>query len=150
MVKALSFDLRMRVAAALSEGMSVRAAAQCFGVSVASAVRMGQRARSGEGLAPPSFGGHRQPVLSGFAEAITTRLAAKSDWTMRGLAAGLKSDGIAVSHDTVWRFLRRRGLSFKKTLFASETDRPKLARLRARWRHYQPRLDPKRLVFIDG
>jgi transposase len=114
MVKPLSVDLRMRVAAALGDGMTVRAAAQRFGVSVASAVRMGQRARSGEGLSPRSSGGHRQPVLLGVAEAITTRLAAKSDWTVRGLAADLRDDGIEVSHDTVWRFLRRQGLSFKK------------------------------------
>ena len=114
MVKPLSKDLRRRVAAALGEGMTVRAAAWRFGVSVASAVRMGQRARSGEGLAPRSPGGHRQPVLLSVAEAITRRLAAKSDWTVRGLAADLKDDGIEVSHDTVWRFLRRQGLSFKK------------------------------------
>jgi transposase len=47
-------------------------------------------------------------------EAITARLAAKSDWTVRALAADLRAAGIPVSHDTVWRFLRRQGLSFKK------------------------------------
>lgn len=114
MVKPLSLDLRKRVAAALGEGMSVRAAAQRFGVSVASAVRLGQRSRSGEGLAPRKIGGSRQPVLQAVAEAVTARLAAKPDWTVRGLAADLKADGIHVSHDTVWRFLRDRGLSFKK------------------------------------
>jgi len=123
MVKPLSMDLRTRVAAALGEGMTVRAAARRFGVSVASAVRMGQRARSGEGLAPRSSGGHRQPVLLSVAEAITTRLAAKPDWTVRGLAADLKADGIEVSHDTVWRFLRRQGLSFKKNTVC-QRDRP--------------------------
>ena len=30
------------------------------------------------------------------------------------LAASLAARGIAVSHDTVWRFLRRQGRSFKK------------------------------------
>ena len=104
----------MRVAAALGEGMSVRAAAKRFGVSVASAVRMGQRARSGLGLASRKIGGNRKPVLLSATEAIAVRLAAKSDWTVRGLAADLKTDGITVSHDTVWRFLRRQGLSFKK------------------------------------
>ena len=124
MVKPLSLDLRTRVAAALGEGMTVRAAAQRFGVSVASAVRMGQRARSGEGLAPRSSGGHRQPVLLGVAEAVTSRLAAKSDWTVRSLAADLKADGIKVSHDTVWRFLRRQGLSFKKNAVCQRDGQP--------------------------
>ena len=37
----------------------------------------------------------------------------------------------------------------KKTLFATEQDRPDVARKRARWKAYQNRLDPARLVFID-
>jgi transposase len=34
-------------------------------------------------------------------------------------------------------------------LHAAEQDRPDIARRRARWRRYQARLDPERLVFID-
>jgi transposase len=34
-------------------------------------------------------------------------------------------------------------------VFASEQDRPWIARRRAQWRKYQGRLDPRRLVFID-
>src|SRR5262245_62644210 len=37
----------------------------------------------------------------------------------------------------------------KKTLFATEQDRPDVARRRAQWKKYQDRLDPARLVFID-
>jgi transposase len=37
----------------------------------------------------------------------------------------------------------------KKTLFATEQDRPDVARKRARWLTYQSRIDPARLVFID-
>lgn len=37
----------------------------------------------------------------------------------------------------------------KKTLFATEQDRPDVARRRKRWQAYQHRLDPSRLVFID-
>jgi transposase len=37
----------------------------------------------------------------------------------------------------------------KKTLFATEQDRPDVARRRARWKTRQSRLDPARLVFID-
>jgi transposase len=47
------------------------------------------------------------------------------------------------------RFIRAQGLSFKKTLRATEQDRPDVARRRARWRRYQGRFDPRRLVFID-
>ena len=37
----------------------------------------------------------------------------------------------------------------KKTLFAAEQDRRDVARRRERWKAYQGRLDPARLVFID-
>jgi transposase len=37
----------------------------------------------------------------------------------------------------------------KKTLFATEQDRRDVARRRERWKTYQSRLDPARLVFID-
>jgi transposase len=37
----------------------------------------------------------------------------------------------------------------KKTLFATEQDRPDVARKRVRWKTHQGRLDPARLVFID-
>ena len=34
-------------------------------------------------------------------------------------------------------------------MFASEQDRPEIARRRAWWKKYQGRIDPRRLVFID-
>src|SRR5690606_26871857 len=37
----------------------------------------------------------------------------------------------------------------KKSLRASEQDRPDVARRRSQWRKYQGRIDPARLVFID-
>src|SRR3954452_9305977 len=114
MAQPLSLDLRSRIAAALTAGATVREAAARFEVSVASAVRIGQLARAGQGLAAKKFGGPRPLMLLSATEAITARLVAKSDWTMRALAADLQAAGIAVSHDTVWRFLRRQGLSFKK------------------------------------
>ena len=88
-------------------------------------------------------------MLLSAADEITTRLASKADWTERALAADLRAAGIAMSHDTVWRFMRRQGLSFKKTMLASETDRADLARRRTRWRAHQHRFDPARLVFVD-
>jgi transposase len=121
MARALSLDLRVRVAAALADGATVREAAKRFGISVASAVRIGQLARAGNGLAARKIGGYCRPVLSSATEAIARRLASKADWTVRGLATDLKADGIEVSHDTVWRFLRRQSLTFKKNA-AGERD----------------------------
>jgi transposase len=42
-----------------------------------------------------------------------------------------------------------RASALKKTLLASETERPQIAARRARWRRHQGRIDPGRLVFID-
>src|SRR5689334_13962482 len=42
-----------------------------------------------------------------------------------------------------------KGSASKKSLHATEQDRPDVARRRARWKRHQGRLDPARLVFID-
>jgi transposase len=42
-----------------------------------------------------------------------------------------------------------RASALKKSLHASEQDRPDVARRRSRWKRHQAKLDPKRLVFID-
>jgi putative transposase len=44
---------------------------------------------------------------------------------------------------------RREAQLQKKTLIASERDRPDVARRRAQWTRYQRRIAPSRLVFID-
>ncbi len=81
---------------------------------MATAVRIGQKWRSGRGLQPGKIGGYRRPLLSGeTADWICSRFEEKKDLTMRALAAELAERGIVVTHDTVWRFVRSQGLSFK-------------------------------------
>jgi transposase len=127
MAKPLSLDLRVRIA----EGLTVRAAAKRFDVSAASAVRVGRLARSGQGLAARRMGGHRACVLVPVRDALAERLARKTDWTVKAMAADLNAAGITVSQDTVWCFVRRQRLSLKITPTASETGHPRLAELRA-------------------
>lgn len=124
-MRPLSMDIRMRVAAALEAGETVRSAAKRFGVSVASAVRIGQRLRSGRGQVPGQIGGHRPRVLAGEAgEWLLARLADKPDLTMRALTAELAARGIDVAHDTVWRFVRRAGQTIKKNADGQRADAP--------------------------
>ena len=114
-MRPLSTDLRMRVARALGEGATVRGAAKRFGVSVASAFRVGQRQRSGRGQVPGKIGGHRRPKLKGASgDWLLARLAEKPDLTLRALAAELADRGVHVVHDTVWRFVRAAGQTVKK------------------------------------
>ena len=66
-------------------------------------------------------------------------------WSQR-----FRATGSAVAKPmAVWHFLKRQGLSFKKTLHASEQDRADVARRREQWKKYQGRFDPSRFVFID-
>jgi transposase len=115
MTRPLSLDLRERIAAALDAGATTRSVAARFGISVATAVRIGQKQRSGQGLAPGKIGGHRPLILTeDTVDWIKIRLAEKGDLTMRALKAELAERGVVVTHDTVWRCVRRLGLSFKK------------------------------------
>ena len=43
----------------------------------------------------------------------------------------------------------RSGSPLKKSLRATEQDRPDVARRRERWKRHQHRVDPGRLVFVD-
>ena len=72
-----------------------------------------------------------------------------SEVTLFALRNALRAKGVQVLHDTVWRYLRGAGLSFKKSLLASEQDRADVARRRERWQRHQGQIDPQRLVFID-
>ena len=56
---------------------------------------------------------------------------------------------VCCDYDTLWRFLRRESLSFKKSVAASEQERPDVARRRAAWKWFEARIVPERLVFID-
>ena len=115
MPKALSLDLRSRVAAAVVRGEPVRLVAARFEVSAASAVRLGQKLRAGADLTAAKRGGPRpSPITATIADWLRARLAEKPDLTMRALAGELRERGTTVTHDTVWRFVRRQGLTVQK------------------------------------
>ena len=61
------------------------------------------------------MGGHRKPTLAPHRAWLLARIQAVSHITLHALKAELREHrGVQVSHDTVWRFLRGAGLSFKK------------------------------------
>ena len=150
MVRPYSEDLRKRVAARVVAGESVRSVAATFAVSVASAVRWSQlwRAKDGD-VRPGKMGGHRKRILEPHRAWVMERIAREPEVTLRELAAELTGLGTPVGYSAMRNFVHREGLSFKTTLLPSEQDRPDVARHRLRWKKYQGRLDPKRLVFID-
>lgn len=114
MTAPLSNDLRERVVGAIEAGESCRSAASRFGVAVSSAVKWHQRYRATGSVAPGKMGGHRKRVLEPHRAFIVQRINQTSHLTLHGLKDELAARGVKVSHDTVWKFLRREGLRFKK------------------------------------
>ena len=113
--------MRDRVLAARDEGQSVRAVAERFSVSpsyVAKADR--RRRRSGERRARRSSG-RPPPKIVAHLPALTERVAAQPDATLTELRGWLLAEcGISVGLVTVWRALKRLGVTLKK----SKSGRP--------------------------
>ena len=144
-----SLDLRERVVAAVAGGMSRAEAARRFEVSHSSAIRWTQRATATGSPGALPMGGKKPFALADEAEWIRARLAEKPDITGRELLAELIRRGVTVSYYGVWHFLDHIGLSFKKSLRASEQDRADVARRRRQWKQRQGKISATRLVFVD-
>ena len=114
MTAPLSNDLRERVVGAIEGGESCRPVAARFGVAVSSAVKWHQRYRATGSVAPGKMGGHRKRILAPHRAFIVDRINQTSHLTLHGLKDELAARGVKASHDTVWKFLRREGLRFKK------------------------------------
>ena len=114
MARPLSNDLRERVVAAAAAGESCRSVAARFGVAVSSVVKWSQRRRTTGSVAPGKMGGHRKRALEPHRAFIVERIAQASHLTLHGLKDELAARGVKVSHNAVWLFLRREGLTFKK------------------------------------
>ena len=132
-----SRDLRGRVVAAVAGGMSRAAAAKHF--MSATPRRFAGAHANAQTCSPAALPmGGKKPFRLADEEAwIRTRLAEKPDITGRELLAELTQRGVKVSYYGVWHFVDRCGLSFKKSLRASEQDRADVARRRWQWKQRQ-------------
>jgi len=114
MTRPLSNDLRERVVAAVLAGETCRSAAARFGVAVSSVVKWSQRHRATGSVAPGKMGGHRKRVLEPHRAFILERITQTSHLTLHRLKDELAAQGVIVSHNAIWMFMRREGLRFKK------------------------------------
>ena len=122
MARAYSSDLRERVIAAVGDGQSCREVAAVFRVSVASVVKWSQRARqTGSVTAKPMGGRSGRSKLDSERSWLLARLAEKPDLTLKALVGELRERGVVVALDTLWRFLRGAGISFKKNRIRQRT-----------------------------
>ena len=116
MVRPISTDLRERLILAVQrDGISARAAAARFGVSVSSSVKWVQRHRATGSVAPSKIGGHKPNTLSAHSDWLISRT--QTDFTLRGLVTELADRDVKVAYVQVWRFVHANGLSFKKNAF---------------------------------
>lgn len=115
MGKPLGVDLRRRVVAAIEGGLSTREAAERFSVSKAAAGAWARLKRATGDVAPKPQGspeGSRLDVHEGF---ILALIEADKDITLSEMADRLEADhGLCVVPSTIWYFLDRRGITFKK------------------------------------
>jgi len=154
MPKAYALDLRDRVARLVAGGRSCHAAAAHFCVSVSFVVRLMKTFRTTGSLKPKPSGGRRHAKLDPHRAFLIARIEEKADIPMPELAAELAAaTGTTADPASLARFLIRNGYRFKKTLAASEQDRPGIKAARAEWttpRQPHMRLEPHRLIFIDA
>ena len=123
MARTLSEDLRSRVIAAVESGLSRRAAADRFGVGVATAIRWVRAFKAtGSTRAQPKGGDQRSHRIEAYRDVILSAVELKVDITLVELVDLLKQHGLHVAPSTVWRFLDRHAMTVKKNR----------ARLRAR------------------
>jgi putative transposase len=73
----------------------------------------GRQHQTGSPAAKP-MGGKRPRKLEDARAWLLARLAEKPDLTLHALLAELSARDVEVCCDTLWRFLKREGISFKK------------------------------------
>lgn len=116
MARTLSQDLRDRVIAAVDGGMSRHAAAERFGVAVATAIRWVRAWRTDGVPTPrPKGGDLRSQRIEKYRDVILTAVEAKVDITLVELSELLhEQHGASFAASTIWRFLDRHGMTVKK------------------------------------
>lgn len=114
MPKAYSDDLRIRIVRAVDAGASRRSTAAKFEVSVSFVIRLVQQWRTTGSAQVRGTGGRPRHKLEPHAALVDRLLAAKRDITLEELRSALKAEGVAVSHASVDRYLKSRGLTRKK------------------------------------
>jgi transposase len=111
MAQAYSQDLRDRV---IDAGTSARAAAERFGIGVATAIVWVRRAREGERTARRQ-GQPKRSKLDAHGDYLLALIEAEPDITIAEMQERLRGEaGISASVGTIWTFLDRAGLTFKK------------------------------------
>jgi len=126
MAKAYDRDLRVRVVGAIEAGATGEAAAERYGIGKSTAGAWARLKRRTGDVIPGRQGQPGDSKLDPYADFILALVAAEVDITLAEIAARLEAEhGLRAAPATVWYFLDRRGITFKKRLRmpASRTGR---------------------------
>ena len=115
MSRSLSSDLRSRVILAIEDGLSTREAARRFRIGIATAGSWYRRYRqTGETVARKQ-GQPSRSKLDPYEGFILGLIEDAPDMTLAEIAERLMSEhGVQVVGSTIWMFLDKRGITFKK------------------------------------
>jgi transposase len=132
MARPLSLDLRERVVGAVKGGLSRRAAAERFQISVSCAIKLVQRWKETGSAAPAPIGGHKAYVLAAHETVVRQLYEARPDITLDELHERLKAAGISVGRTSIHRFLKALGLTHKKSRSTPPNRAGRMSRRRVR------------------
>ena len=149
MAKPYSDDLRRRVIEAAQDGASIAETVEQLGISVSSVVRFRRLHRETGSIRPAQFGGYKGYALAAHEERVRQLVEEQPDMSLAEMKGVLAKEKVKVAQSSISRFLHHLQLRFKKSLHAAEQDRADVAAERIALQKRQPRLDPKRLVFLD-
>jgi len=116
MARAYSQDLRDRVIDAALSGSSARQAAARFGIGLATAIVWVRRARQDGERGARKQGQPRRSKLDPHREYLLGLISETPDLTISELVDRLEAEhGVRASRTTLWTFLDRCGLTYKKS-----------------------------------
>jgi transposase len=117
MARAYSQDLRERVIGAALSGTPARHAAARFGIGIATAIVWVRRARQTGERTARKQGQPRRSKLDAHRDYLLGLIEETPDMTISEMLERLAGErGVSASRATLWTFLDRCGLTFKKSL----------------------------------
>lgn len=114
-MKALSLDLKQRIADAIETGATRHAIAERFAVSVPTVNRIARKKRRGQELKAGQSTGRNPSIAKDQWKDFEELVRSKQDWSATTLTlAWIEKTGINLSVSTTTRALRKIGFVFKK------------------------------------
>lgn len=115
MTRSLSADLRGRVIAAIEDGVSTREAARRFRIGISTAGAWHRRYRESGETEARKQGQPSRLKLDAHEAFILGLIEAAPDITLAEIGERLAAErGVRAAPSTIWLFLDRRGITFKK------------------------------------